>query len=67
MSNEPSREFANSSMSNAAPLQPTLTERSLSERILALAATGLKLRDISALLGVHPEIVRRVLEAKANA
>lgn len=55
-------------MSNAiAPLQPTLTERSLSERILALAATGLKLRDISALLGVHPEIVRRVLEAKANA
>lgn len=67
MSNEPSREFANSSMSNAAPLQSTLAERSLSERILALAATGLKLRDISSLLHIHPLIVKRVLEDNKHA
>jgi hypothetical protein len=54
-------------MSNAAPLQPTLTEHSLSERILALAAQGLRVRDISSLLHIHPEIVRRVLEEQAKA
>lgn len=54
-------------MSNAiAPLQPTLTERSLSERILALAAQGLKVRDISSALGIHPMLVVRVLEGKRN-
>lgn len=31
-------------------------------RILTLAAQGLKPRDISALLGLHPQIVLRVLE-----
>jgi len=51
MSLEPSREFA----------------QTVSERILALAATGLKLRDISSLLHIHPEIVRRVLEEQAKA
>lgn len=40
-----------------------LTESSLHERVRALAADGLKLRDISSLLGIHPEIVRRILEA----
>lgn len=54
MSLEPSREFANS-------------PQAVSERILALAATGLKLRDISSLLHIHPEIVRRVLEEQAKA
>ena len=54
-------------MSNAiAPLQPALTEHSLSERILALAAQGLKPRDISALLGVHPMLVIRVLETSGG-
>lgn len=50
-------------MSNEAPLKP-LSGDELAARIRTLAAQGLKLRDISALLGVHPEIVRRVLEAK---
>lgn len=40
----------------------TLTEHSLTDRILTLAAQGLKPRDISALLGVHPQIVLRILE-----
>lgn len=33
----------------------------LVERIRILAAQGLKLRDISSLLSVHPMIVQRVL------
>ena len=50
-------------MSILAPLKP-LPGDELTERIRQLASQGLKLRDISSLLGVHPEIVRRVLEAK---
>lgn len=33
------------------------------DRIRELAAHGLKVRDISAALGLHPLIVQRVLEA----
>lgn len=51
---EDSREFANSS-------------ETVSERIHELAAQGLKPRDISALLGLHPQIVLRVLEEHAKA
>jgi predicted DNA-binding protein (UPF0251 family) len=40
----------------------------LAERIRHLAAQGLKPRDISALLGIHPQIVLRVLgEAQSHA
>ncbi len=39
-----------------------LTEQSLTDRILALAAQGLKVRDIASLLGAHPLVVVRVLE-----
>lgn len=40
-----------------------LTEPSLNARILALAADGLKVRDISSLLCIHPMIVIRTLGA----
>ena len=72
MSLEPSREFANSSMSNAAPLQRedsrefANSSETVSERIHELASQGLRVRDISALLGVHPQIVIRVIEGKRN-
>lgn len=39
----------------------------LDDRIRTLAATGLKVRDISSLLHVHPEVVRRVLEGHQHA
>lgn len=39
-----------------------LTEQSVTERIRILASQGLKPRDISSLLGVHPMIVIRLLE-----
>lgn len=57
-------------MSNAAPLQRedsrdfANSSETVSERIHELAAQGLKPRDISALLGVHPMLVIRVLEPK---
>ncbi|MFC4307609.1 hypothetical protein ACFPN2_00810 [Steroidobacter flavus] len=35
--------------------------RSTSERIVSLAGSGLKVRDISSLLHIHPLIVIRVL------
>jgi hypothetical protein len=38
-----------------------LTEHSLSARILELHRQGLRVRDISSLLHVHPLIVARVL------
>lgn len=38
-----------------------LTEQPRTDRILALAAAGLKPRDISSLLHIHPLIVLRVL------
>ena len=46
-------------MSNAAPLQQHLPNDQLdiAERILVLAAQGLKARDISAMLGHTSEIV----------
>ncbi|WP_157994595.1 hypothetical protein [Peristeroidobacter agariperforans] len=37
------------------------TEQSLTDRIRMLAAQGLKIRDISSLLHIHPLIVIRVL------
>lgn len=37
------------------------------ERILFLASQGLKLRDISSLLHIHPEIVRRTLQSAAES
>lgn len=51
---EDSREFANSS-------------QTVDERIHELASQGLRVRDISSLLHIHPEIVRRVLEEQAKA
>jgi hypothetical protein len=54
-------------MSNEAPLKP-LPGDELAERIRQLASQGLRVRDISSLLGIHPMLVLRVLgEAKANA
>lgn len=55
-------------MSNAAPLQDSIEHRQgsaehIQERILILAAHGLKVRDISSALGIHPLIVKRVLES----
>lgn len=44
-----------------------LTEHSMNARILALAADGLKVRDISSLLGVHPEIVLRLIGRNGGA
>jgi len=40
-----------------------LTDPSVNARILALAADGLKVRDISSLLHIHPQIVIRILGA----
>ena len=61
-------------MSNAAPLQRedsrefANSSETVSERIHELASQGLRVRDISALLHVHPMLVLRVLgEAKAHA
>lgn len=44
-----------------------LTEHSMNARILALAADGLKVRDISSLLGVHPEMVLRLIGRNGGA
>jgi orotate phosphoribosyltransferase-like protein len=41
-----------------------MTTDDLAARIRQLASQGLRVRDISSLLHVHPEIVRRVLEDK---
>lgn len=55
-------------MSNAAASFPYQHEHNqgsaehIQERILILASHGLKVRDISSALGIHPLIVRRVLE-----
>jgi hypothetical protein len=38
-----------------------LTEPSVNARILALAADGLRVRDIASILHVHPLIVQRAL------
>ena len=43
-----------------------LTEPSVNARILALAADGLKVRDISSLLHIHPQIVIRTLADSGN-
>lgn len=43
-----------------------MTTAELHARVLALHAQGLKVIDISALLGLHPQIVIRALEL-ANA
>jgi hypothetical protein len=51
-------------MSNEAPLKP-LPGDELAERIRQLAAQGLRVRDISSLLHVHPQIVIRVIEAQS--
>lgn len=43
------------------------TEHSVSERIRILAASGLKPRDISSLLHIHPVIVVRELAEQVTA
>lgn len=40
-----------------------LTEPSVTDRIRILASQGLKPRDISALLGVHPQMVLLLLDS----
>ena len=61
MSTEPS----NALDENATPV--AISGDELAARIRQLAAQGLRVRDISSLLHVHPEIVRRVLEEQAKA
>lgn len=62
MSTEPS----NALDENATPV--AISGDELTERIRQLASQGLRVRDISSLLGIHPMLVLRVLgEAKAHA
>jgi hypothetical protein len=50
---------------NATPV--AISGDELAERIRQLAAQGLRVRDISSLLHVHPQIVIRVIEEHAQA
>lgn len=52
---------------SALPISQTSTPVEISTRIRSLAAQGLKPRDISALLGVHPQMVLLLLDEVTHA